>query len=958
MSIGNKTAGLLKGGIALAFILAVVLACGASRSYAASFSGGSGTEEDPYIITTAAQLDSIRSSQASLAAHYRLGNDIDLQQTYPVWTPIGTLATADRFRGSLDGNGYTISGMNIQSPDGQYLGLFASIHTTGKVFHLNLSHVDVAGYSYVGAVAGINRGMIEQVNITGKINGSARFIGGIVGRSTTADAYIGSSSFDGEIKGGSSVGGIAGENLNGATVEASGAKGTVRSEAADSTDVGGLVGVNSGYIRSSFAESAVTASGKNADNTGGLVGFNSYYMIDTFTSSNGTIQSSYATGAVVGRTTVGGLAGQNSGVIADSFAAGDVTSSYKSITGTVGFIGGFVGLNNGYGYSYNNGPYTYDGGFINNCYAVGNISAPNLKASTKGGFAGENEKHIENSFSLASEGSFAGTGGSAAPIDSRALQLSEMMLSETFPEWDFGQTWVIEEGETTPRLRSFLSPSAELNGLTINEGEIDTLFHPELLEYTAVVPYNTMEVNLQPVKQPFTELVIKKGQLLLPKTETGYRIILDQETTLIAIETRSPNGMNRLAYTVAITRDAAAAETYKVEFAANGGNPIESQTINQNGMAVMPPNPVREGYRFSGWYIDNDRFEQPYDFEGTPVTADIVLYAGWVKETSLGLTVTSAGGSVNGNQPTYAYGNTVRLIATPDEGYRFDSWNDGATGKLLSTQSAYSFTITGHTHLIARFSEVKPDIFTVRFISESGQILSVEQVQRGESATPPPPPSKPDTNFIGWSADYSNVQSDLTLRPIYSARVATYSLTVIGGSIPSGISEYPFDSAVTIIADNPAEGKQFSHWEADGRIISYNETYSFYITGHMTVAAVFAEAPVEQLPLVTISPDVIANSDSRKISFIGQIYMPPGYRLIECGLVVKQSDYPLTALYLGMEGSIRAKSSSQTSTGQFMMNKTGVNRGETWYANAYLIYQDSAGQVFTVYSSVVSGTIP
>ena len=48
------------------------------------FAGGSGAEDDPWLITTADALDAVRNDPN---AHYRLGADIDLSGED--WTPIG-----------------------------------------------------------------------------------------------------------------------------------------------------------------------------------------------------------------------------------------------------------------------------------------------------------------------------------------------------------------------------------------------------------------------------------------------------------------------------------------------------------------------------------------------------------------------------------------------------------------------------------------------------------------------------------------------------------------------------------------------------------------------------------------------------------------------------------------------------------------------------------------------------
>ncbi|WP_411735586.1 InlB B-repeat-containing protein [Paenibacillus sp. M2] len=64
-----------------------------------------------------------------------------------------------------------------------------------------------------------------------------------------------------------------------------------------------------------------------------------------------------------------------------------------------------------------------------------------------------------------------------------------------------------------------------------------------------------------------------------------------------------------------------------VDFDSNGGAAVGSQTVVTGNQAVAPAAPKWAGYRFEGWYSDRD-LEIVYDF-GTPVTADITLFAKW-----------------------------------------------------------------------------------------------------------------------------------------------------------------------------------------------------------------------------------------------------------------------------------------------------------------------------------------
>jgi len=90
---------------------------------AAQFSGGNGTPSNPYIITTAAELDAVRND---LTANYKLGNNIDLtaylspagagyaQWGDDGWAPLGSYYfPGTPFSGSFDGDGYAITGLWI-----------------------------------------------------------------------------------------------------------------------------------------------------------------------------------------------------------------------------------------------------------------------------------------------------------------------------------------------------------------------------------------------------------------------------------------------------------------------------------------------------------------------------------------------------------------------------------------------------------------------------------------------------------------------------------------------------------------------------------------------------------------------------------------------------------------------------------------------------------------------------
>lgn len=66
---------------------------------------------------------------------------------------------------------------------------------------------------------------------------------------------------------------------------------------------------------------------------------------------------------------------------------------------------------------------------------------------------------------------------------------------------------------------------------------------------------------------------------------------------------------------------------YKLSFNTNGGEPIKDISISANGVLKNEPIPVREGYKFIGWYYHGRQFNF-----STRINQDYVFTAKWVLE--------------------------------------------------------------------------------------------------------------------------------------------------------------------------------------------------------------------------------------------------------------------------------------------------------------------------------------
>ena len=272
------------------------------------FASGSGTEADPWMILTAEQLsafsDSVNAGESYSGSFICLGADLDLSQT--AWTPAGGSGT--RFDGSFDGSGHVISGLNAGTPenpmelDGEnaYLGLFGWLGEHAVIRDLQLEvhfHTHSAGSVYVGGLAGRISGsdvegdyhgaLIDGCTVTGEINHvtdkGTSFLGGVAGHvfkgaiiNTWTNVRMTGAEKSGELV---ELGGIAGL-LNRALVANCCTLGSLTGSGYRQTEydiegmacVGGIAGVNGGYITNCYSAGDVTALEYSID-TGVLAGW-------------------------------------------------------------------------------------------------------------------------------------------------------------------------------------------------------------------------------------------------------------------------------------------------------------------------------------------------------------------------------------------------------------------------------------------------------------------------------------------------------------------------------------------------------------------------------------------------------------------------------------------------------------------------------------------------------------
>ncbi len=345
-----------------------------------SFTGGSGTKEDPYQIATAEQLAFLAEvnddwSDEYNHAYYVLTSDIQLNdlvnyekwdQEAPEyqWKPVGY-----HFSGSFDGAGYTISGLYVQSmKDQDAIGLFGNIaKATVSNVKLEKSCLKV---KHTGVYAG---------SVAGQINN-------VVVNNCSADIDI----YTMNEKGMKNIGGIVGWSQSDSTIENCTFNGEINCEAA-SVVLGGISGYSSETLVSNCeATGSITVGKRNDDDllfptVGGIIGSSSNMKIGNSTNRMNISGEIEELGGICGKQSIGNIMHFNDGKSTNTNGSAEITNcvNYGELQSDLkeAGVGGIVGV-------LFSSDQRVDSFITDNCENFGDISGDMTTAGIIGDLAG------------------------------------------------------------------------------------------------------------------------------------------------------------------------------------------------------------------------------------------------------------------------------------------------------------------------------------------------------------------------------------------------------------------------------------------------------------------------------------------------------------------------------------------------------------------------------------------
>ncbi len=237
--------------------------------------------------------------------------------------------------------------------------------------------------------------------------------------------------------------------------------------------------------------------------------------------------------------------------------------------------------------------------------------------------------------------------------------------------------------------------------------------------------------------------------------------------------------------------------SYTVSFSVgDGATGVADQTIYFGFKATKPTDPVRSGYSFGGWMLN----ESEYDF-GTSVEGNITLTAKWLPRTYSIDYVLGGGVNASSNPASYNIESGTIVLADPTrEGFIFLGWYDAEqSGNRVTEIKAGS---TGRITLYARW---QANTYTVDFVLNGGTMKNMEQIVVAGGTVAFEEPTRENYLFMGWFTDAACTQrydfstpvtGDLTLYAKW--RLSVISGTASDGTIVTITSDDGFDDGTTI----------------------------------------------------------------------------------------------------------------------------------------------------------------
>lgn len=250
---------------------------------------------------------------------------------------------------------------------------------------------------------------------------------------------------------------------------------------------------------------------------------------------------------------------------------------------------------------------------------------------------------------------------------------------------------------------------------------------------------------------------------------------------------------------------------YTIKFDTDGGNTLSNMIVS-DGKITSLPKPVKEGYVFSGWYLNDKKIEV-----GEIITKNETLKAKWELEKNDEVAVTlftvtfNTDGGTKISKQSIAKNNKVKKPSNPTKkGYTFVEWLYNGKTYDFNQKVTKDMTLTAkwkendNTNNTTTTTTVKKVTYTVTFNPNGGNAIDKQIIESQTKVTKPTDPVRENYKFLGWYLnnqlfDFSSlITEDITLiaKWEYIPKLS-YKIEEVPGSIVGQAVVYVLKDGVT-----------------------------------------------------------------------------------------------------------------------------------------------------------------
>src|SRR5690625_4588805 len=271
-------------------------------------------------------------------------------------------------------------------------------------------------------------------------------------------------------------------------------------------------------------------------------------------------------------------------------------------------------------------------------------------------------------------------------------------------------------------------------------------------------------------------------------------------------------------------------ETYfTVKFDTDGGSVINDSLVKENERVEKPEDPTKDGYKFIGWFKDDDLYD--FDLE---IEEDLTLKVKWEKDATYFIVKfdTDGGYDIIDDVKVLENNNVWSPITPTKDGYLFQYWT-------LNGQ-VYNFSRIVEEDITLKAKWKKAIYHTITFDTNGGTVIEDVLVLDGERLRKPSDPVKEGYDFGFWLSNgaiydfLTPVRKDLVLEAHFISQIREYTISYYpeGGTVIDNVTV--IEGSLIPKPDDPVkEGYIFSGWlhtspiEMAGKEVDF-ENYEVY----------------------------------------------------------------------------------------------------------------------------------